>query len=174
MQTRVEILPADSPERIRIARELVAEYLGWIAARARDELALDFDANAMLESSFGGDRIWLARSSGVWIGVGALKPTAAGVAEIQRMYVRPQARGAGAGRALLNALMADARMQRIALLRLESLPFLAEAHALYRSAGFLDVPPWTGGSMERYQDAAAASAYRRHAVFMELPLPPDT
>jgi GNAT superfamily N-acetyltransferase len=172
MQPRVETLPADRPDRIVIARELMGEYLGWVAARARDELALDFDAQAMLESSFGGDRIWLAKLGDAWVGVGALKPTAAGIAEIQRMYVRPRARGAGAGRALLDALLADARMQRIALLRLESLPFLAQAHALYRSAGFRDVPPWRGGSMEQYQDAAAAPAYRGHAVFMELRLDP--
>ena len=97
-----------------------------------------------------------------------MKQVGNGVAEIQRMYVRPAARGRGVGRRMLERLLSQARTLGVETVRLESLAFLAEAHALYRSTGFADVPPWPGGSMERMQGAAEARAYRGNAVFMEL------
>src|SRR5258708_5629752 len=42
----------------------------------------------------------LAREAGAAVGVVGLKPLAAGIAEIKRLYVVPQARGAGVGRRL--------------------------------------------------------------------------
>src|SRR6266571_6529914 len=42
----------------------------------------------------------LAREEGAVVGVVGLKPLAAGIAEIKRLYVVPEARGTGVGRRL--------------------------------------------------------------------------
>lgn len=63
-------------------------------------------------------------------------------------------------------LLDDARTIGCNLVRLESLKSLAPAHALYRSAGFVEVPPHDDNRMRPYQDDAALGAYRDSAVFM--------
>jgi hypothetical protein len=54
------------------------------------------------------------------------------------------------------------------VVRLESLKSLAPAHALYRSAGFGEVPPHDDNRMRHYRDDAVLDGYRDSAVFMEL------
>src|SRR3989442_7541085 len=69
-------------------------------------------------------RFWVARREGVAHGCGALRIAAAGYGEVKRMYVAPEARGAGLGRAIL------ARIEDQA------------ARALYRSAGYAECAPF--------------------------------
>ena len=61
-------------------------------------------------------------------------------AEVKRMYVRPQARGAGVAQALLRALEARARSAGRLLLRLETGVFQHRAIALYEREGFSRCP----------------------------------
>jgi ribosomal protein S18 acetylase RimI-like enzyme len=86
------------------------------------------------------------------------------------MYVQPHARGAGAGRRLLQRLLSDARAIGYDVVRLESLRFLASAHALYKSVGFVEIAPYAENSMTRYQSRDMMDRYRSSAVFMELRL----
>ena len=65
-----------------------------------------------------------------------------GVGELKRMYVAPEARGQGIGRALLARLEAEARALGLARLVLETGIRQQEALALYRRAGFTDIPPY--------------------------------
>jgi GNAT superfamily N-acetyltransferase len=58
------------------------------------------------------------------------------IAEIKRMYVRPEARGLGIGRALMEGMIDDARALSYRALRLESAAFMREAHASSRSISF--------------------------------------
>lgn len=62
--------------------------------------------------------------------------------ELKRMYVRPAARGLGIGRALLDAAIQHARDSGHASLRLDTLPQLGAALALYRGAGFQPIPSY--------------------------------
>jgi len=86
------------------------------------------------------------------------------------MYIQPHVRGIGAGRALVQRLLRDAKELGYAKVRLESLRALAPAHTLYRSVGFVEVEAYADNSMDAYQDPAALEAYRRSAIFMELSL----
>ncbi|GLZ02894.1 hypothetical protein Acsp03_03610 [Actinomadura sp. NBRC 104412] len=95
--------------------------------------------------------------------MGALKPVDETVAEIKRMYVRPQARGQGIGRAILEILLADARTIGYEVARLETATFMREAHALYRSVGFADRPMFDGNE-------AGLSGLESFMLFMELRL----
>ena len=74
------------------------------------------------------------------LGIGALRPEQPGVAEIKRMWVAPEARGLGGGRLLLDELEAAARRFGYTEVWLDSNSSLTEAIAMYRSAGFVDVP----------------------------------
>ena|SRR5688500_8574966 len=160
------------------ARELIGEYLRWIAHLAKENYDLSFDVDAMVKSDINDrskfypphGRFYLVRFGGSCVGVGCLRRLAPGVAEIQRMYVRPHVRSIGAGRRLAQRLLDDARTIGYQAVRLESLRLLSPAHALYRSLGFVEIPPYAENSMEEYQPAIAMDRYRSSALFMELRL----
>ena len=64
------------------------------------------------------------------------------VAEIKRMFVRPAARSRGVARALLEALEQTALDLGYKKIRLDTGPKQVHGLALYRSAGYVDVPPY--------------------------------
>jgi GNAT superfamily N-acetyltransferase len=73
---------------------------------------------------------------------GGLRRIDDGVAEIKRMFVRPGARSRGVARALLEALEQTARELGYERIRLDTGPKQVHGLALYRSAGYVDVPPY--------------------------------
>ncbi len=82
----------------------------------------------------------IASSSGKPVGCGAVRRIEGRTGEIKRMYVSPDARGRGIGRAVLAALEAEARTLGIARLVLETGLRQGEALALYEGAGFSRIP----------------------------------
>lgn len=64
------------------------------------------------------------------------------VGELKRMYVAAGVRGQGIGRAILARLEAEARALGLTRLVLETGTRQVEALALYRRAGFSDIPPF--------------------------------
>nr|WP_108854678.1 GNAT family N-acetyltransferase [Defluviimonas aquaemixtae] len=80
------------------------------------------------------------------IGMGALKRIDARHAEIKSMHVLAELRGRGLARAMLDHLIAEARMagyQRLSLETGAQAVFLA-ARELYTRAGFKECPPFEG------------------------------
>ena len=97
------------------------------------------DIAALLEPP---QSLFVAEVDGQPVGTCGLKEISAEVAEIKRMYVDPAVRGLGAGRALLQRVIDDARAAGYRGLRLETAVWMVEAHALYHSCGFVDGPPF--------------------------------
>jgi GNAT superfamily N-acetyltransferase len=73
---------------------------------------------------------------------GGVRHLTDGVAEIKRMFVRPAFRSRGVARALLAALEEEARRLGYSATRLDTGPKQVHGLALYRSAGYLDVPAY--------------------------------
>jgi len=73
------------------------------------------------------------------VACGAVHVIAPGIAEVKRMFVAPRVRGRGLGRALLDALERTAIELGCDVARLDSTEPLAEAMALYRRAGYVEV-----------------------------------
>lgn len=74
------------------------------------------------------------------VGCGALKLHPDGHAEVKRMWVASAVRRLGLGRRLLAELEAEAAARGVRTLRLETNRSLTEAIALYRDAGYREVP----------------------------------
>jgi GNAT superfamily N-acetyltransferase len=154
---------------------LSGEYTEWARGRVLAEYGIDleFESEQNLFRDLDGmrgsrARLYIAEIAGEPVGIGGLKPLAADEAEIKRMYVRPSARGQGVGRAILQRLIDDARALRFKTIRLDSAPFMHEAHALYRSFGFAPSSP------HRSWEFASVPALRDIPVlFMSLDLSAD-
>src|SRR5437867_10043172 len=93
-------------------------------------------------------------------GCAGLRRLSLEIGEVKRVYVRPAFRRNGVGRALIEAVIAAARLIGYRKLRLETASFMVGAQALYRSLGF--------DLIEFYREIADVMKYL--GVFMELNL----
>jgi DNA-binding MarR family transcriptional regulator/predicted GNAT family N-acyltransferase len=84
----------------------------------------------------------VASVDGESVACGVVKAIEPRVGSLKRMWVADTARGLGIGRRMLEALEAQARELGLTTVRLETNKALSEAIALYRSAGFREVPPF--------------------------------
>lgn len=85
---------------------------------------------------------------GAFLGTGALRTVAPGVGEMKHLYVRPEARGMGLGRALVEARIAAARAMGLHRLVADSVLGNDRMPRLYATLGFEQVPshPYSGSS----------------------------
>lgn len=136
------------------AAALMAEYLTWGNQRLREEYGLEEVPSdpAKVGASLAAYRapagvLLLAEHGDRVVGIAALRRLGPDVAEVKRMYVAPTVRGLGAGAALLDRLLAVARGWNVRWVRLDTARFMADAHRLYGSRGFLERSPYEGSEI---------------------------
>jgi GNAT superfamily N-acetyltransferase len=132
------ILPAKSAADLAAAAALFRVY----AASLPIDLAYqDFEAElAALPGKYAppSGALLLARGAGGdALGCVALRPLGElGFCEMKRLYVRPEARGLGLGKALVEVILYEAGRLGYAEMRLDTLPSMQDALALYAGVGF--------------------------------------
>jgi ribosomal protein S18 acetylase RimI-like enzyme len=137
-----EIRPAVSADEIEMARSLFREYAGGLEV---DLCFQNFDEElATLPGRYAqpDGRLLLAWGGAEASGCVALRRFEEGIGEMKRLYVRPAWRGTGLGRALAEAVIAEARLAGYTKLRLDTLPTMTTAQRLYRALGFHEIPAY--------------------------------
>lgn len=133
----LEIMPVDprSPEASELIREL------------SEEIARRYDYIADGSGLFKAEDVLVERSAfvigyaeGRAVACGALRPLEDTVAEIKRMYVRPQYRGCGYSKAILAELERLAWEKGYTSIRLETGSRQLEAIGLYERSGYSRIP----------------------------------
>jgi putative acetyltransferase len=127
---------------VQTCRELFIEYQQGLGVSLCFQ---DFEAEL---ASLPGDyarprgRMLIARIAGEPAGCVALRPVGPLDAEMKRLYVRPAFRGMGVGRMLAECVIDEARALGYSTLKLDTLPSMSTAHALYEELGFQETPPY--------------------------------
>jgi putative acetyltransferase len=157
MKERLEIVEVHGPERLEDIRELFSEYVEALG------FDLDFQDYEREYEELPGEyappdgRLLLALYGFKAVGCVALRKFAESDCEMKRLYVRPESRGKGVGKALARAVIAEAKRIGYEKMMLDTVPSMVEAIALYRSLDFREREPY------RYNPVDGA-------VFMELAL----
>lgn len=146
---------ADGPGDVATARALFEEYqqsLGFSLCFQNFDEEL-----ATLPGAYAppGGRLLLAYSGDEPTGCIALRKIGEEICEMKRLWVRPASRGTGLGRRLVEEILREARGLGYRSIRLDTLPSMTAAQALYVSLGFVDIPPYNDHPIEgtRFMEA---------------------
>ncbi len=142
-------LQVKSPEEIASIRELFLEYAQSLG------FSLCFQSFDQELASLPGDyappegRLLLATRDGQTTGCVALHKLDDEVCEMKRLYVRPEFRGKGLGKALAERIIVEAREIGYKKLRLDTVePVMRSAVAMYRQLGFREIAPYRPNPIE--------------------------
>ncbi len=144
----LQIVAAETGDRLNDARSLFEEYAASLG------IDLDFQHFDAELRHLPGDyapptgRLLLALWHGEAAGCIALRPLGEGICEMKRLYVRPRFQGLGIGRSLAEAVITEARTIGYARLRLDTLPSMTRARAMYAALGFREIMPYRYNPIE--------------------------
>lgn len=153
----LEIRPAVTQEDFTAAKILIKEYAESLGFNLCFQ---QFDEEiASLEKHYGppGGCLLLAYIGNKPVGCVALRQLEDGVCEMKRLYLRPDCRGGGHGKALTLEAIRQAKALGYKAIRLDTLERMTQAVALYRALGFRDISPYRHNPIEG-------------AIYMELTL----
>ena len=152
---------------------LSEEYFDWMASELHKNYDIDvlsmlgITLRAYVESnveefatSISSDgALYLLREKEEIIGMGAIRKLKEGIGEIKRMYIKPEYRGKGLGREMLQLLLSKGKEYGFSEIYLETGAFMKTAQGLYRSMGFHD--------REEYPETEVPPQLRHFWMFME-------
>lgn len=166
----MRIRTLDTVDEARRLEALVGEYIRFVCDDLKATSGVSFDPERLIASTMGAlhkvvppmGRTFVAESdTGEDLGMVFLRASGTEDMEIKRLYVRPDGRGTGAGRALVEAAVAEARAAGVQSLRLDTTRNLTAAIGLYRDMGFVFRDPYP--ESDHYADEVLADVL----VFME-------
>ncbi|MFX0034804.1 MAG: GNAT family N-acetyltransferase [Candidatus Hermodarchaeota archaeon] len=138
----LEIKQVNSEEQIKLTRKLFIEYAKYL------DFDLDFQNFEEELKTLPGDysppdgRILLAFYNDNLAGCVGLRKFKDEICEMKRLYVRPEFRKKRIGRALSDAIINQALKIGYHFMRLDTLPHMKVAIALYLSLGFKEIKPY--------------------------------
>jgi putative acetyltransferase len=145
----LDIFQAVSQTDIAQSRELFLEYAQSLG------FSLCFQSFDQELAELPGDyapprgRLLLATYAGGLAGCVALHGLERNIAEMKRLYVRPQFRGKRIGFALVHQLLAEAREIGYRSVRLDTVePVMKDAVKMYRRLGFREIEPYRTNPIE--------------------------
>lgn len=68
--------------------------------------------------------------------------------EMKRLYVKPEFRGTGLGKLLVDRILSEAKAEGYRHMLLDTLPFLESALKLYKAYGFFEIESYNDSPME--------------------------
>ena len=150
---------------VRTATELAAAKVLFRAYAASLEVDLayqDFEAEmAAMPGNYAppdGELLLALGGDGKELGCAALRPMdSSDCCEMKRLYVLPEARGRNVGLQLVGALLAVAERIGYREMKLDTLPSMAGAQALYAKLGFEVIEPY-------YQTPIAGTVFMRRPI----------
>jgi putative acetyltransferase len=151
METRgvtVDIVEAGDPQRVELVRGLFQEYAATLDVDRYFQGLKEELATLPGAYSRPGGSLLLALDGSDPAGCVALRPLEPDVCEMKRLYVRPAFRGTGLGRVLAERIVAEGRAAGYGRMRLDTLPSMRRAKALYADLGFVSIPPYGPNPIE--------------------------
>ena len=163
--------------------EMNEEYLSWIAREMKRNYDLDiFNVGSIIQDN-NIERQALIREyakmsiekltsymppEGIYYilqidkkiaGMGALRKMKMDIGEVKRMYIRPEYRGKGFGKALLQQILRKAKEFGMSTVRLETGKFMTTAQYIYKEVGFREI--------DEYPEIETPPPFRPYYLFME-------
>jgi GNAT superfamily N-acetyltransferase len=132
------IIVAERPDTSD-AQTLIAELEAHLAPQYPAESRHGFSVEKLLREAVA---FFVIHRDGTAAGCGGVKLFGTEYGEVKRMYVRPQFRGLGLAKLMLEHLEAYTRERGVGLLRLETGILQSEAIGLYERMGFRSIPPF--------------------------------
>jgi len=134
------IVQVSSPTEIEAVAALLREYAAALGQDLGFQGFSEELAGLPSDYRFPRGAIFLALDDDVATGCVGLRPLAwPRIAELKRLYVRPQDRRHGIGALLSQAALSAARAAGYHLVRLDTLPTMLAAQRLYETLGFSEI-----------------------------------
>ena len=138
MQNKVTIARAETAEDIASVKKIFEAFVAFLPI----DLGFQGIDSEMAEFPKIYEFLLLAKLGDKPLGAVALKKHSDEICEMKRLYVMPEAQGTGAGRALCDQLLIEARKEGYDTMLLDSLRRLETAVKLYKKLGFEETEPY--------------------------------
>ena len=173
VMTEVEFVPFNKDEHMKEFYKMNTEYMTWIFNELDNNYQInslammrmsipeivDYTIEPILDLKPPEGILLIAEVEGTVAGMGALTRLSDETGEIKRMFNRPQYRGRGLGKQMLNMLLETGQKYGYTSFMLDTPKWAHAAQHIYRSAGFEEI--------EEYPESQIPSDLRKYWMFMK-------